>query len=66
MKLAPGQTAAADIQFVNVHNHDAAGCRPTSVRGLDTGKPPSGTTPVGHDMNGQQFPGATIVARATG
>ncbi|MCR6490656.1 DUF4232 domain-containing protein [Amycolatopsis sp. OK19-0408] len=32
--LAPGATAAADIQFVNVHNYDPAACRPTPVRGL--------------------------------
>ncbi|MFI5593909.1 DUF4232 domain-containing protein [Amycolatopsis sp. NPDC051758] len=34
VRLNTGQTAGADIQFVNVHNYDAAACRPTPVRGL--------------------------------
>ncbi|MEQ0561461.1 DUF4232 domain-containing protein [Amycolatopsis sp. NEAU-NG30] len=34
VKLNPGQTAAADIQFVNVHNFDPAVCQPTPVKGL--------------------------------
>ena len=34
VKLNPGQTAAADIQFVNVQNFDPGTCRPTPVRGL--------------------------------
>ncbi|MFI5593150.1 DUF4232 domain-containing protein [Amycolatopsis sp. NPDC051758] len=34
VRLNTGQTAAADIQFVNVHNYDAAACLPTPVRGL--------------------------------
>ncbi|SEB42708.1 Protein of unknown function [Amycolatopsis tolypomycina] len=34
VKLNPGQTAAADIQFVNVRNFDPATCQPTPVKGL--------------------------------
>ncbi|MEV4149731.1 DUF4232 domain-containing protein [Amycolatopsis sp. NPDC049691] len=34
VKLDPGQTAAADIQFVNVRNFDPATCQPTAVKGL--------------------------------
>lgn len=34
VKLADGETAAADIQFVNVHNYDPSVCKPTPVRGL--------------------------------
>jgi hypothetical protein len=34
VKLDPGQTAAADIQFVNVRNYDPATCQPTPVKGL--------------------------------
>ena len=32
--LNKGQTAAADIQFVNVHNYDPGTCQPTAVKGL--------------------------------
>ncbi|WP_284740351.1 DUF4232 domain-containing protein [Amycolatopsis sp. RTGN1] len=34
VELNPRQTAAADIQFVNVHNHPDDICRPTPARGL--------------------------------
>ncbi|MFF1608617.1 DUF4232 domain-containing protein [Amycolatopsis sp. NPDC058278] len=34
VKLNPGQTAAADIQFVNVRNYDPGTCQPTPVKGL--------------------------------
>lgn len=34
VKLDPGKTAAADIQFVNVQNFDAGTCQPTPVKGL--------------------------------
>ncbi|MDQ7803921.1 DUF4232 domain-containing protein [Amycolatopsis sp. A133] len=34
VKLNPGQTAAADIQFVNVQNFDPGTCQPTAVKGL--------------------------------
>lgn len=34
VKLNPGQTAVADIQFVNVQNFDAGTCQPTAVKGL--------------------------------
>ncbi|MGQ0840511.1 DUF4232 domain-containing protein [Actinokineospora sp.] len=34
INLAPGDSAAADIGFVNVRNYDAAVCKPTEVRGL--------------------------------
>ncbi|GHG05457.1 hypothetical protein GCM10017567_22040 [Amycolatopsis bullii] len=34
VKLNPGQTAAADIQFVNVRNFDPGTCQPTAVKGL--------------------------------
>ncbi len=34
VKLNPGQSAAADIQFVNVRNFDSATCQPTEVKGL--------------------------------
>jgi hypothetical protein len=34
VKLNPGQTAAADLQFVNVRNFDPDTCRPTPVKGL--------------------------------
>jgi hypothetical protein len=34
IKLNPGQSAAADIQFVNVQNFDPATCKPTPVKGL--------------------------------
>jgi hypothetical protein len=32
--LAPGVSATAELQLVQVRNFDAAACRPTSVRGL--------------------------------
>ncbi|MFI5615432.1 DUF4232 domain-containing protein [Amycolatopsis sp. NPDC051903] len=34
IKLQPGQSAAADIQFAQVLNFDPAVCKPTDVRGL--------------------------------
>ncbi|MGW4482797.1 DUF4232 domain-containing protein [Amycolatopsis sp. NPDC004368] len=34
IKLQPGQSAAADVQFVNVQNFDPAACKPTPVKGL--------------------------------
>lgn len=34
ISLAPGDTAAAAVGFVQVHNYDPAVCRPTEVRGL--------------------------------
>ncbi|WP_051792018.1 DUF4232 domain-containing protein [Amycolatopsis jejuensis] len=34
VKLAPGQSAAADLQFVQVRNFDPAVCKPTDVKGL--------------------------------
>lgn len=34
VKLNPGQSAAADIQFVNVRNFDSGACQPTAVKGL--------------------------------
>ncbi|MGW4521504.1 DUF4232 domain-containing protein [Amycolatopsis sp. NPDC004378] len=34
VKLDPGQSAAADIQFVNVQNFDPGTCQPTAVKGL--------------------------------
>ncbi|WP_328446396.1 MULTISPECIES: DUF4232 domain-containing protein [unclassified Amycolatopsis] len=34
VKLNPGQSAAADIQFVNVRNFDSATCQPAEVKGL--------------------------------
>ncbi|MEA5367593.1 DUF4232 domain-containing protein [Amycolatopsis sp., V23-08] len=34
VKLNPGQSAVADIQFVNVRNFDSATCQPTDVKGL--------------------------------
>jgi hypothetical protein len=34
VKLNPGQSAVADIQFVNVRNFDAGTCQPTTVKGL--------------------------------
>ncbi len=34
VKLNPGQTAAADLQFVNVQNFDSNTCQPTAVKGL--------------------------------
>jgi hypothetical protein len=34
VKLNPGQSAAADIQFVQVRNFDPAVCKPTPVKGL--------------------------------
>jgi hypothetical protein len=34
VKLNPGQSAAADIQFVNVRNFDSGTCQPTEVKGL--------------------------------
>ncbi|HWD03060.1 MAG TPA: DUF4232 domain-containing protein [Amycolatopsis sp.] len=34
IKLQPGQSASADIQFVQVQNFDPAVCKPTAVRGL--------------------------------
>jgi hypothetical protein len=34
VKLSPGQSAAADIQFVQVQNFDPAVCKPTPVKGL--------------------------------
>ncbi|MBE1499482.1 hypothetical protein H4696_006582 [Amycolatopsis lexingtonensis] len=34
VKLNPGQTAVADVQFVNVQNFDPNTCQPTAVKGL--------------------------------
>jgi len=34
VKLNPGQSAVADIQFVNVQNFDPGTCQPTPVKGL--------------------------------
>ena len=34
VKLNPGQSAAAEIQFVQVQNFDPAVCKPTPVKGL--------------------------------
>lgn len=34
VRIAPGATASAQVQLVNVANYDAATCRPTPVRGL--------------------------------
>lgn len=34
VKLNPGQSAASDIQFVNVQNFDPGTCQPTPVKGL--------------------------------
>jgi hypothetical protein len=34
VKLNQGQSAAADLQFVNVQNFDPAVCKPTEVTGL--------------------------------
>ncbi|MCG3749335.1 MULTISPECIES: DUF4232 domain-containing protein [Amycolatopsis] len=34
VKLAPGQTAAADLQFAQVRNFDPGVCKPTPVKGL--------------------------------
>ncbi|MFI9457044.1 DUF4232 domain-containing protein [Amycolatopsis sp. NPDC052450] len=34
VELRPGQVAAADIRFVNVHNYDPATCDPVPVKGL--------------------------------
>ncbi|OLZ58085.1 hypothetical protein BS330_12680 [Amycolatopsis keratiniphila subsp. nogabecina] len=34
VELSPGQAAAADVQFVNVHNYDPATCDPVPVNGL--------------------------------
>jgi len=34
VKLAKGETAAADLRFVNVMNYDEATCKPTPVTGL--------------------------------
>ncbi|MDX3191784.1 DUF4232 domain-containing protein [Streptomyces sp. MN03-5084-2B] len=34
VRLGTGETAAATIQFVNIHNYDPAQCRPTPVQGL--------------------------------
>jgi hypothetical protein len=34
VRIAPGATASAQLQLVNVANYDAAVCRPTPVRGL--------------------------------
>ncbi|MDT8910306.1 DUF4232 domain-containing protein [Amycolatopsis sp. PS_44_ISF1] len=34
IRLNPGQTAAADLQFVNVRNFDPDTCKPTAVKGL--------------------------------
>ncbi|MEU4669896.1 DUF4232 domain-containing protein [Amycolatopsis sp. NPDC023774] len=34
IKLQPGQSAAADVQFTQVANFDPAVCKPTPVKGL--------------------------------
>lgn len=34
VRIAPGATASAQVQLMNVANYDAATCRPTPVRGL--------------------------------
>jgi len=34
VKLAPGQTAKADLQIANVRNYDASACQPTPAKGF--------------------------------
>ncbi|WP_020663422.1 DUF4232 domain-containing protein [Amycolatopsis benzoatilytica] len=34
VKLAPGQSAKADLQVANVRNYDAAACQPTPAKGF--------------------------------
>ena len=49
--IAPGRTAMAPLQLVNVQNFDAAVCRPTPVRGLRV-YPPGDTTALFVPMDG--------------
>jgi len=64
VRLDTGETAAATIQFVNVHNYDPAQCRPTPVGGLridlprgtaSTFLPAPGTGCASTDIPGHQL-----------
>ncbi|MFF0144596.1 uncharacterized protein DUF4232 [Amycolatopsis sulphurea] len=61
IKLAPGQSAAADIQFVQVHNFDPSACQPTAVKGLRVYLPQEKAAQFVADpttgCNGAQIPG---------
>lgn len=67
--LASGQTAHADVGFVQVHNYDPAQCKPTPVRGLRIYPPQEteslfveapGTGCASADIPGHQLTVATI------
>jgi hypothetical protein len=69
IKLNPGQSAAADIQFVQVRNFDPAVCKPTPVKGLriylpqETASnfvPDPGTGCAGGNLPGNQLSVKTI------
>ena len=49
--IAPGHTAVAPLQLVNVQNFDAAACQPTRVRGLRV-YPPGDTASLFVAMDG--------------
>lgn len=49
--IAPGRTAIAPLQLVNVQNFDAAACQPTPVRGLRV-YPPGDTASLFVPMEG--------------
>ncbi|WP_408630222.1 DUF4232 domain-containing protein [Amycolatopsis mongoliensis] len=69
VKLNPGQSAVADIQFVNVRNFDPGTCQPTSVKGLriylpqETASnfvPSDGTACAGTKIPGNQLAVKTV------
>ncbi|GAA3536295.1 hypothetical protein GCM10022222_19980 [Amycolatopsis ultiminotia] len=69
VKLEPGQSAAADIQFVQAHNFDPAACQPTAVKGLrvylpqETASkfvPDEGTGCAGKQIPGHQLSVKTV------
>jgi hypothetical protein len=51
VNIAPGKTAVAQLQLVNVQNFDAAACSPTPVRGLRV-YPPGDTASLFVAMDG--------------
>ncbi|MCA1693663.1 MAG: DUF4232 domain-containing protein [Actinobacteria bacterium] len=69
VRIAPGATASAQLQLVNVANYDAAVCRPTPVRGLRIYPPdetaalfvPVGATGCAGTPPGSQLTVGTII-----
>ncbi|GAA1953230.1 DUF4232 domain-containing protein [Amycolatopsis minnesotensis] len=67
VKLGKGQSAAAEIGFVNVGNYDAAACKPEPVRGLRVFPPQERDSlfveAPGTGCAGDQIPGNQLTVR---